>query len=217
MSGCVGVVLGAAGFLGVAATPDQAEAGWFSRSVPGQSTSMVEGAHRAAPKAYYRMCDRQPALCNMDRHAPGVTAEVMTKQRWRTVIDLNEQVNDQIIERNDLHVFGVSDYWTVGHRYGDCEDYTITKKQALIAQGFAPENLLYGVSRNTWDRGYHAVLILRTTDGDYVLDNLRDRILPWEDTGLDFVMRQAAGEAMAWVAVADRGAPPEQMLSMLAQ
>lgn len=184
-----------------------AQAGFFS-STPGVATQMVEGGHRAGPKAYFRMCKREPGLCANDQHRSDQPQVAMTKPLWQTVISVNESLNDQIRERDDLSLFGQSDFWTLGRRYGDCEDYIIAKKQALIAHGIAPENLLYAVIRNRWDRGYHAVLILRTTDGDYVLDNLRDRILPWEDSDYDFIMRQAAGEPMAWVSVGRRGVQP---------
>ena len=141
--------------------------------------------------------------------------EDMSEDRWRGVIALNKAINRQMRERDDYRVYGVADFWTIGGRYGDCEDFVITKKKALISRGFAPENLLYAVSRNRWDSGYHAVLILRTTDGDYVLDNLRDRILPWEEAGLDFRMRMSSEEPSAWVAVANRGVEPGQRLSRL--
>ena len=130
------------------------------------------------------MCRREPALCAMDRHVSNVRPQIMNAALWRQVIRVNEALNDQIRERDDWRTYGVSDYWTLGRRYGDCEDYIVAKKQALSAQGIASENLLYAVARNRRDAGYHAVLILRTTDGDYVLDNLRDRILPWERSGL---------------------------------
>lgn len=192
-----------------------AVAGLFSTSIPDRATSMIEGAHRAAPRAYYRMCERQPALCALDQHRASEPAAQMTEPLWRMVLTVNEEINDRVEERDDLRLFGVSDFWTAAQRFGDCEDYVIAKKQTLVARGIAPENLLYAVSRNRWDAGYHAVLILRTTDGDYVLDNMRDRVLPWEDTRYDFVMRQAAHEAMAWVAVSPQGQPPEQVLSLL--
>lgn len=192
-----------------------ASAGLFGPSVPGQSTMMIEIGHRAAPRAYYKMCKREPILCEMDQHSGEGRLEAMSDTSWQMVLDLNEEINARIRPRDDLSLFGVSDFWTRGLRYGDCEDYVIAKKEALIARGIAPENLLYGIIRDDWNGGYHATLILRTTDGDYVLDNLRDRILPWEETGYDFIMRQSGVEAEAWVAVEARGASPQVALSQL--
>ncbi len=195
--------------------PHTASAGLFGPSVPGQSTMMIEIGHRAAPRAYDKMCKREPILCEMDRHSGAGQLETMSEVRWQMVLDLNEELNERIRPRDDLSLFGVSDFWTRGLRYGDCEDYIIAKKEALIARGMAPENLLYGIIQDDWNGGYHAVLILRTTDGDYVLDNLRDRILPWEKTGYDFIMRQSGIEAEAWVAIETRGASPLTSLTQL--
>jgi predicted transglutaminase-like cysteine proteinase len=36
----------------------------------------------------------------------------------------------------------------------------------------------------------HAVLVLRTEMGDYVLDNLTSRVLPWNTTGYAFLRMQ---------------------------
>jgi len=44
----------------------------------------------------------------------------------------------------------------------------------------------------------HAVLTIATDKGDYVLDNLRQDIRPWLDTGYTWIARQDAGSASGW-------------------
>ena len=43
----------------------------------------------------------------------------------------------------------------------------------------------------------HAVLLVRTDWGDLILDNERDIVLPWKQTGYTFIKREGSDEA-AW-------------------
>ena len=49
----------------------------------------------------------------------------------------------------------------------------------------------------------HALLTVTTTSGDYILDNLTDRILPWDETDYKFLWRQAQFDPNIWVALGD--------------
>ncbi len=194
--------------MALTACTDQGRAGWFDPHTPGPATAMAEGRRHFGPRAYHAMCARGPMLCAADFRAstgmPGAPA-TMTEPRWQQVLDLNERLNDAIRPRDDIDVYGVSDYWTEGRGIGDCEDFIIAKKQALMRAGWRAEQLLYAVVEG-FHRPYHAVLVLRTMDGDYVLDNLTDRIEPWEETGYDFVIRQSAAAPANWVRVSGRAA-----------
>ena len=103
---------------------------------------------------------------------------------------------------HDPEIFGVSDYWTTGRRLGDCEDYMIAKKHALLAAGWRADHLLYAVVIGT-ETPYHAVLIVRTDRGDLVLDNLRSDIVDWRASRYRFVVRQSARDPRQWVRVED--------------
>ena len=184
----------------------EAQAGWSDLHPPVPATPMAEGRPHLGPRAYHAMCAREPMLCAADFRAstgmPGAPA-TMTEPRWQQVLDLNERLNDAIRPRDDIDIYGVSDYWTEGRDIGDCEDYIIAKKQALMRAGWRADQLLYAVVEG-FRLPYHAVLVLRTMDGDYVLDNLTDRIEPWEETGYDFVIRQSAAAPANWVRVSGR-------------
>ncbi|MFK7942449.1 MAG: transglutaminase-like cysteine peptidase [Paracoccaceae bacterium] len=187
------------GALGVLATTAPAEANWFS-STPVKATVQAEGSFHKGPRGYHRMCVREPDLCAYDRQAAetqGATAPApIDKARWQQVDDINSNLNWKIRPRVDQG----PDYWTIGLRSGDCEDYAIAKKHALIEAGFSPDQLLYAVVGGIRTR-YHLVLILRTEHGDYVLDNLTDRIKPWERSGYSFVVRQTAENPMQWARI----------------
>ena len=47
----------------------------------------------------------------------------------------------------------------------------------------------------------HAVLVFRTDQGDYVLDNLSNRMLLWWKTGYYFLRMQDPDAPSHWVAV----------------
>lgn len=166
--------------------------------------AQVEGTQHSGPRAYHMMCRREPALCAGDhaagrRPGAGPTAR-LTPRRRRMLHRVNGQVNARIRAARDLDLYGVSDFWTAGRRTGDCEDYMIAKKQALLEAGWAADQLLYAVVEGT-ETPYHAVLIVRTDRGDLVLDNLRTRVVDWRASGYRFVVRQSAADPRQWVRV----------------
>ena len=52
----------------------------------------------------------------------------------------------------------------------------------------------------------HAVLTVRTDEGDYVLDNLTDAIKPWEETGYRYLKRQSTTHTGRWVTIREGSA-----------
>ena len=87
-----------------------------------------------------------------------------------------------------------------GRRGGDCEDYALEKKRQLIEMGLSGDQLLM---TTVLDRkgGSHAVLVLRTGAGDYVLDNLNNQIKPWGRTGYTFLRMQDPQHKQQWRAL----------------
>ena len=49
--------------------------------------------------------------------------------------------------------------------------------------------------------GRHAVLTVSTDEGDFVLDNMTDQILPWNATGYSWVSAQSHADPMRWDAL----------------
>lgn len=196
----------AAAFLVTAllSAPAPAFAEWFSETSVPSATAMAEGTRQLGPSAYRTMCRREPHLCRADRRGSrSKSAIAMTDAHWSTVLRINADVNAAIHPQTDFELYGVKDHWTAGVDLGDCEEYIVTKKMRLIEAGFRADQLLYAVVRGFRDP-YHAVLVLRTTDGDFILDNEVDRVLPWEETGYDFVIRQSASDPGSWVRIIGR-------------
>ncbi len=121
----------------------------------------------APPIGYQILCLQQPEQCQSGG-ASSVKAGRSTLKQLETV---NRAVNRAIRPKSD----GRADVWTVGAKSGDCEDYVLAKRQALIAKGFPPSALRVAYVKTAAGEG-HALLVVRTNDGDYVLDNLTNRI-----------------------------------------
>lgn len=125
---------------------------------------------------------------------------------WTEVEAINRQVNKAIVYRSDTSEHGKSEVWSrplaEGRSTGDCEDYVLEKRHALIAAGVPMRALSIAVVR-TFRGETHAVLLLDTDQGEYVLDSLSSKIQPWKKTGYEWRERQIAGSMTSWAMVAD--------------
>jgi predicted transglutaminase-like cysteine proteinase len=52
----------------------------------------------------------------------------------------------------------------------------------------------------------HAVLMVRTSRGDFILDNKRDAVLPWKRTGYVYLKREGA-QGSGWVSLGHQAEP----------
>ena len=90
----------------------------------------------------------------------------------------------------DKEHWGVVDSWDFpDDGYGDCEDYQLLKRKLLAEHGLSRRAMRMTVVIDEQGEG-HAVLMVRTDRGDYILDNKPMRVLPWEQTGYVFVKRE---------------------------
>lgn len=119
---------------------------------------------------------------------------------------VNAQVNRSIRRASDVETFGRNDFWATpadGATGGDCEDYVLAKRHALIEAGIQPQSLSIALVR-TRQGEMHAVLLVATEQGEMVLDNLSPWILAWNDAPYTWVARQVAGSS-DWVRVSQIG------------
>jgi len=92
--------------------------------------------------------------------------------------DMAEEINDLMNSKkyiSDKNNYGKSDYWATPvefyNRGGDCEDYAIAKYVALRALGVPDERLRVAIIQDTIKNIPHAVLVVYTDQGAYILDN----------------------------------------------
>lgn len=100
----------------------------------------------------------------------------------RATLDLvNRTVNSAMAYRSDKAVWGVGDYWAnpvemARKGAGDCEDFAIAKYWALRGLGLEDEQLQIVLLQDTRRQLFHAVLVVHTEAGRYVLDNVSNRL-----------------------------------------
>lgn len=161
---------------------------------------MSVGISTIAPIGHRIFCKERPQEC---RPEAATTAEPLDLDAaWiAEIARINTLVNSTIEPASDKALFGVEERWTYPEGRGDCEDYVLSKRRRLHEAGIALSNLLITVVRKRNGEG-HAVLTLRTVQGDFVLDNLDWRVRAWRETPYTFVKRQSVDDPGRWMSVA---------------
>jgi predicted transglutaminase-like cysteine proteinase len=124
----------------------------------------------------------------------------LTGENWDQIQQVNSYVNNTIRPATDMEVYGVAEKWTYPVDAGDCEDFALLKKRYLAGLGISPDELLMTVLLDEKGEG-HAVLTVTTDQGDIVLDNRRNEILRWDQTGYKFLKRQSQQDPKKWVSL----------------
>lgn len=113
---------------------------------------------------------------------------------------VNRRVNHDIKPVTDLELYGREEFWTYPTSQGDCEDYVVLKRRILMQRGWPASALLITVVRDENGEG-HAVLTVRTKQGDYILDNKVNTVRLWSQTPYKFLMRQSYLHPKLWMAL----------------
>jgi predicted transglutaminase-like cysteine proteinase len=162
--------------------------------------SMITGARTTQPVGHYELCRQAPQECRQ-KSAKRAPVE-LSRRLWSAMIKVNDTVNAIVTPRTDMEIWGREEVWSYPAGEGDCEDYALEKRRRLMALGIPSGNLLMTVVRQPNGDG-HAVLTVKTNLGDYVLDNLEARILPWNETEYTYLKRQSETNSGVWVKIND--------------
>lgn len=150
-------------------------------------------------------------LISDESQTPREPAPVMTPALWSMLNQINGQVNGAIHQQSDLRTYGLFDYWNTpledGIKVGDCEDFVLEKQRALISAGLPRSALNIAVVRTSWGE-LHAVLLVSTNEGEYVLDSLTSGISAWRDAPYEWIRREVNGDPFHWATVAVTPEPP---------
>lgn len=166
----------------------------------GTSNHMIVTGRTTQPIGHYEYCKVFGEDCNI--RARSAKPMALSRARWQQLVETNQRVNRGIRPATDLDLFGVEELWTYPEDYGDCEDYVLLKRHMLMQLGWPASTLLVTVVRQRNGDG-HAVLTVRTDRADYVLDNLEDAILSWDETEYHFLKRQSAEHSGRWEGIDD--------------
>lgn len=162
---------------------------------------MATGGITSQPIGHYEFCRANPSECSVRPVDRGPVK--MTPELWQMLVEVSAKVNAAVKPMSDLEIYGKDEVWTYPDKgVGDCEDYVLEKRRQLQARGLPLSTLLITVVRKPDGEG-HAVLTVRTSKGDFVLDNLRDDVRSWNQTGYRFLKRQAADHTGRWISIRD--------------
>ncbi len=167
-----------------------------------------------APRGFQQLCAARPEFCVETRTATEVervlanlkraygpeTASIdapeLTEARYATLQRVNLTVNHTIQPAEDA----AGDVWSFSSIAGDCEEYVLMKRETLAALGWPRSAMRIGVVKGT-RYPYHAVLIVSTKGGEFVLDNMTDEMTRVEDSPYTFVVSQSSRLPGKWVRV----------------
>ena len=198
-----------------------AEAPAYAVAEPAPSASSLarDAAERAAAEAA-----ETPAYAAQDRGAPAAATAMAARPAFDTpayaqspamlamtgalmaeLDQVNQGVNHAIRYVSDRTLYGDEDHWHLsldpgGPRAGDCKDYVLEKRRALIDDGVPASSLAIAIVQ-TPSRASHAVLLVDTDQGELVLDSLSSWIQPWWKVNYHWVERQTPGQQLSWVTI----------------
>ena len=163
------------------------------------SSAMATGGLTSQPIGHYEFCKAHAQECSV--RPRDLDPARLTGALWRALSDVTVAVNAAVKPMSDLEIYGKDEVWAYPDKgVGDCEDYVLEKRRRLAKLGISLSDLLITVVRKPDGEG-HAVLTVRTDKGDYVLDNLSDKVRPWSQTGYRFLKRQAVDNTGRWVSI----------------
>lgn len=150
----------------------------------------------AGPDGFNDVCRAYRWVC-----ASGQASRLSDGDTLRLAQQVNRTVNEGTRQISDARQYRTREKWALPTaRGGDCEDLVLLKKKTLTEAGVAPGNLLIATVLDH-QQGRHAVLVLRTGQGDFVLDNLTSQILSWSETGYTFLRMQNPRSPDRWDAI----------------
>lgn len=159
-------------------------------AAPINAAEISTGATWTSPPVGFQIfCLANAAACT----GGGASTVTLTEAKLTTLQAVNNAVNRSIRPATDRN----GDIWQLNVTSGDCEDYVLAKREALASAGF-PRSSLRIAAVMTPSGVPHAILVVRTSQGDLVLDNLTSKIKPADEAGMFWVaMTKADGRTWA--------------------
>jgi len=159
---------------------------------------MKTGSVTSQPIGHYEFCLQYVDECTTKFRS--AAPPQLTQRGWQVIREINSSVNASIAPITDEDLYGKDEVWVYPTNAGDCEDYALLKRRTLIEQGFSAADLLMTVLLKPDGEG-HAVVTVRTSEGDFILDNLEEQVLLWSKTPYTFLKRQASFNSGRWVTI----------------
>ncbi|SHH47693.1 Predicted transglutaminase-like cysteine proteinase [Marivita hallyeonensis] len=140
-----------------------------------------------APGPYQTFCDKVPDACVLD----GEDVIEWTDALYDSLSAINAEVNREIRFVPDQERLGVEERWDFPvEGVGDCEDFVLEKRRRLIDLGVPSAALTCGIAVHQVQLFPHAVLLVETSIGTFVLDNLEDEVMCWDALPYLYLLRE---------------------------
>ena len=158
-------------------------------------TPIMDASPTLAPFQHVRFCLRYPSDCKSNpAEIDHIDLDAETSELLERV---NHSVNLSIIPTIKDYGTNLGDGWTIAPDTGDCNDYAVTKRHELLESGLPSKALRLSVVKTASGIG-HLVLVVVTTKGDIVMDNLTEVIRPWQSTDYHWLKIQSANDSKFW-------------------
>jgi predicted transglutaminase-like cysteine proteinase len=158
-------------------------------------TPIADASPTLAPFQHVRFCLRYPSDCKSNpTENERIDLDTGTAELLKRV---NHSVNMSIIPTLKSYGPNLGDGWTIAPESGDCNDYAVTKRHELLENGLPSKALRLSVVKTASGIG-HLVLVVVTTKGDIVMDNLTEAIRPWQSTDYHWLKIQSATDSKFW-------------------
>lgn len=170
-------------------------------ALPGQAGELylTSRGPAKAPSGWLEFCTNYPAECAV--HYQKAEVVTLSPERLHELEDVNAHVNSTVKAMTDQHHWGRMEQWNFAEDgFGDCEEYALLKKRLLAQKGWPRSALLLAAVIDKSGDG-HAVLVVRTSKGDFILDNQEQTILHWSVAKYRFLKRQSAYNPNQWMAI----------------
>jgi predicted transglutaminase-like cysteine proteinase len=124
----------------------------------------------------------------------------MTLRLWYELNWIQSDLNRKIVP---VHHADAAWHYAIDGS-GNCVQFALEKRRELIRRGWPPGALPLATAVTPAGVG-HLVLVVVSTDGDWVLDNLRNDVVRWEELPYHWIKRQQDASMLDWVSVAANG------------
>jgi predicted transglutaminase-like cysteine proteinase len=156
---------------------------------------LVEASPTLAPFQHVRFCLRYPGDCQPNSR--GDERILLNSRAKGLLTSVNSKINHSIAPGWKNYQGDVPAAWAIAPTLGDCNDYAVTKRHELLMSGLPSSALRLSVVKTPKETG-HLVLVVVTTAGNLVMDNLNGSIRPWQSTDYHWIKIQSAKDPRFW-------------------
>jgi predicted transglutaminase-like cysteine proteinase len=144
-----------------------------------------------APFPFIKLCGAHPSECREKSGASEIKLDHVNSNRLEAI---NAAVNRSIRPRDDPPG---RDRWSLDVGSGDCEDYALAKRRALIRSGLPSRAVRLAVGTTSAGEP-HALVVVKTDKGDIALDNRDDKPQTVNQVDIVWIKIESSDDPKLW-------------------